>query len=424
MGIITKIRRSTMVVVIIVSGIFLFIKCNNDPGYKTEAGYSDNFKEFAGSATCVSCHKDIYDAHQLTEHYHSSATATEKNIAGSFEKGKNIYVVDQITSVIMEKRDSGFYQVEYLNGKEEKKGRFDIVIGSGRKGQSYLSWAGSRLVQMPITFFTPANNWSNSPGFPVDRVRYNRPITSRCLECHATYAQKISAPQVEPEQFDHNAIIFGVDCEKCHGPAAKHVQFQSQNPQVKEAKFIVNPARLSRQQNIDLCALCHGGRLNKTRPSFQFQAGDTLADFFSISNNPLDAANIDVHGNQFGLLSSSKCFALSQMTCTNCHNTHENEKDKIVLFSQKCIACHSGGHGKVCKMAASIGPAITQNCIDCHMPKQPSRSIAVNLHGSDIPTPVLMRTHLIKIYPEETGRVLKLLEKIMTSKKPIAGAKK
>jgi len=415
-----KIRRSTMVMIILVSCVFLLMKCAGNPGHKTEAGYKDNFKEFAGSAACAGCHKDIFDTHLLTEHYLSSATATETNISGSFEKGKNQFAFDGSSYVLMEKRDSGFYQVHYVNGQEQQNGRFDIVVGSGRKGQSYLSWMGNRLVQMPITFFTPANSWSNSPGYPAGKVVYNRAITSRCLECHSTYFQKISDNSSKLEEFDHNRIVFGIDCEKCHGPAARHVEFQSQNPETKEAKFIVNPATLSRQQNLDLCALCHGGRMDKIKPSFQFQVGDTLTDYFSISKNPMDAGNIDVHGNQLGLLSISKCFTMSQMTCTNCHNTHENEKDKIALFSQRCQSCHTEGHEKLCTMTASIGPVITQNCIDCHMPKQPSHAVAVYLQGSNTPTAALMRTHLIKIYPEETNKVLSRIKKSQVSAKQIS----
>jgi hypothetical protein len=61
--------------------------------------------------------------------------------------------------------------------------------------------------------------------------------------------------------------------------------------------------------------------------------------------------------------------------------------------------------------------AIIQNCIDCHMPKEPSRSIVVFLQGADVPTSVLMRTHLIKIYPGETKKVLANLSRLQKNKK-------
>ena len=92
----------------------------------------------------------------------------------------------------MEKRADGFYQVGYIDGVEKKSQRFDMVIGSGTKGQSFASWNNNHLVQLPITYFTSAGQWSNSPGYP-DKIAFNRPITSRCLECHATFAEKISA---------------------------------------------------------------------------------------------------------------------------------------------------------------------------------------------------------------------------------------
>ena len=410
-----KIKRSVIIITCIAGCVLLLTKCMQKKNKKITIN-KPQYSQFAGSASCAGCHKNIYNSHLLTEHHLSSATVTVSNIMGSFEKERNKFFFHNDTYVAMEKRDSGFYQAEYFNDEEEKNGRFDIVIGSGRKGQSYLSWVGNSLVQMPITFFTAAKSWSNSPGFPIDKARYYRPITSRCLECHATFFDKTSKPAAVPEQFNHDRIIYGVDCEKCHGPAAKHVQFQTENPQIKKANFIINPTHLSRQQNLDLCALCHGGRLNKIKPSFQFQPGDKLADYFSVNKNTVEVTSIDVHGNQLGLLSASKCFMLSQLTCTNCHNTHENENNKIALFSQRCQACHSYGHEKTCKMVSSIGPSITQNCIDCHMPRQPSQTIAVNLQGSDTLTPVLMRTHYIKIYPDETKKVLAYLKKFDAQK--------
>jgi hypothetical protein len=116
--------------------------------------------------------------------------------------------------------------VVYFKGEEKKAMRFDMVIGSGVMGQSFLSWGNNKLYQLPITFFTAANQWSNSPGLRSDKVVINKPVTSRCLECHASYAQGISGPPLEPMEFDHNKIIYGVNCEKCHGPAAKHGRFE------------------------------------------------------------------------------------------------------------------------------------------------------------------------------------------------------
>jgi len=411
--------KVALVICLTVSCIFLLSTCINDSKNKNDVG-QDNYKKYVGSSVCENCHKDVYEKHLQTEHHLSSAPPNGKNISGSFEKGKNVFNFDEVTNVTMEKRDSGFYQVAYRAGREVTKARMDIVVGSGRKGQSYLHWVGNRLVQLPITFFTPANQWSNSPGYLPNKVSFNRPITSRCLECHSTYFETTGVTEMGLDEFDHNKIIYAVDCEKCHGPAAAHVEFHTKNPGIKEAKFIVNPGKLPRERLLDLCALCHGGASKKIKPSFQFQAGDTISNYFTFSPTDPNIANIDVHGNQLGLLSRSKCFTVGNVTCINCHNAHENENGKMQVFSERCMTCHSEGHGKSCKMTTTIGPAITQNCVDCHMPKQPSHAVAVYLEGANTPTPALMRTHYITTYPKESKKVLAIMKK-PNSVKPVKG---
>ena len=403
-----KYRFSALIIVIIFLCMFLFSTCINNENDKTIASPADTrYSLFAGSASCASCHKNIYDSHIQTAHFHTSEIATEKSIKGSFDSGKNTFIYNNGGIVEMKRIGNALYQAAYLHGIEKIKQQFNIVTGSGTKGQTFLTWSGDSLYQLPVSYFTSATAWCNSPGLP-DKIVFYRPITSRCLECHATYAERVS-DQTEPERFDKTRMILGVDCEKCHGPAAKHVEYQTQNPSLKEAKFIINPANFTRRQSLDLCALCHGGRMQKIQPPFQFTSGDRLSDFFRIDTATKDAGNIDVHGNQYGLLAASKCFRNSKtMTCITCHNSHENEQGKVEIFSQRCISCHQDAHSDagICKMTASMGDKIKNKCTQCHMPELPSKAIAVLLQGKDTLTPAKMHTHLIKNYPEETQKVL------------------
>ncbi|MGE5519566.1 MAG: multiheme c-type cytochrome, partial [Candidatus Dadabacteria bacterium] len=390
--------------------------CSSNENQPAPVVQENRFSLYSGSEICANCHKDIYEKHIRTEHHLTSAPVNAKNILGSFSPGKNIFAFDSYTNVTMEKKDSSFYQVEYRNGNEVRREQFDIVIGSGRKGQSYLSWVDQKLVQLPITYFTPAAQWSNSPGYAPYAPVFNRPITSRCLECHSTYVEKVSNTTSRQEAFDHNKIIFAVDCERCHGPAAQHVAYHNK-VKTKTAKYIVNPGKLPRERLLDLCTLCHGGALTKTKPSFSFQPGDTLSNYFSMQTAFQNADNIDVHGNQFGLLALSKCFKMSNLTCTSCHNIHENEQGKLNVFSQRCLNCHDNSHEKQCKMTGTLGTSIKNNCIDCHMPKQMSHAVAVYLQGDDKPTSALMRTHYIKIYPDETKKYLEEIKRSHSSLK-------
>ena len=412
---ILKYRSASITVFIIFLCLFFFTTCMNNTNNQSETTApvsSSEYEQYAGSASCVKCHQSVYESHINTAHFQTSALASAKTIKGSFEPGHNTFSFKNGGVVEMQNKGAVFFQAAYLRGVEKIRQPFDIVTGSGTKGQTYLSWTGDSLYQLPVSYFTSANYWCNSPGMP-NKIVYFRPITSRCLECHTTYAEKVPGSGEDPERFIKGKMILGVDCEKCHGPSAKHVTYQTANPTDTIAKFIINPATFSRQQSLDLCALCHGGRLKKTKPSFEFKSGDNLNDFFIYDALSKDAASIDVHGNQYGLLAASKCFQVSKtMTCITCHNVHENEQQKRELFSQRCISCHNSDHKGdiICKMTKQMGNTINENCTGCHMPQLPSKAIAVLLQGSDTVTPATMHTHLIKNYPDETKKILAYLQ--------------
>lgn len=398
-----------MVLSVLITVACLFSQCEHKEPLTDDVLADDKGRQFIGSASCQGCHKDIYDEHLRTAHFLTSQPGSEEFIKGHFENGKNTYAFNKSVVVAMEQRADGFYQVEYLRGEEKKAKKMDIVVGSGTMGQSSLYWQDHYLFQLPITYFTAADQWSNSPGFP-DRVVFNRVITSRCLECHSTYVKTIPGEEKKPEQFDKNKIIYGVDCEKCHGPAAEHVKFQSANPQDTVARHIINPAIFTRKQKLDLCAMCHGGRLEKTQPSFTYTAGKPLEDFFKIDTSMPDPDNIDVHGNQYGLMRASKCFKGSEvMTCNSCHNVHENEKGKTALFSQRCMSCHTESHVKFCPVQKKMGNKINENCVDCHMPLKPSRAIAVFLPGAQRPLAANIRSHYIAVYEEESKKIAEMM---------------
>jgi len=397
--------KTTIVIATLFTCIFSLTKCIQKKEEEKSVSETQQEIRFAGSAACANCHKEIYATHIHTPHYLTSRPALEKYIKGSFVPGQNIFRYDSDMVVVMEKRDSGFYQVGYFKGQEKIARRFDIAVGSGAKGQTYLYRSGSYLVQLPVSYLTAAGKWANSPQYPTHPVLFNRPITSRCMECHTTYIKKISPAKDVLDKFDQNSIIYGIDCEKCHGPAAKHVEFQTQHPTDTTAKYIVNPGRFTRQQSLDLCALCHSGPIHKTKPSFSFTAGEKLSDYFQIDTTLVNPDSIDVHGNQLGLLRSSKCFRMSAtMTCVTCHNPHQNERENLVVLSQRCMGCHNSTHAPICKMIASIGASIQSNCVDCHMPKMKSKFVTELLPEEKVPTAALIRSHFIKIYPDETKK--------------------
>lgn len=353
---------------------------------------------FAGSDACKSCHRDIFNDTRHTAHYLSSALPDDAHIKGSFAPGKNEFVYNQWMVLVLEKKKDLFVQTAYMNGIPTEQRSFGIVIGSGRKGQTYLYWNKNNLYQLPVSYYAPADDWCNSPGYPLNYIRFDRPIPAACLECHASYAAAHEKKDGSTN-FDKKSIIYGIDCERCHGPAAAHVAFHTQHPNEKIPNSIISTRHLTRQQRLDACALCHSGLRKQLQPAFSFTVGQRLDDF-SVPNYDVDTAGgLDVHGNQYGLLTASKCFKMSaELDCSSCHNVHVNERHEMATFSQRCLNCH--GIHDTCTVKARAGVMLKDNCIDCHMPQLPSKKITLKLASANTATPDLVRTHRVGIYTD------------------------
>jgi hypothetical protein len=98
-------------------------------------------------------------------------------------------------------------------------------------------------------------------------------------------------------------------------------------PNAKPAQqAIINPAKLPRARQIDLCGLCHAGVGVAKAAPFSFVAGNVLANYIEIEK-PKPDEPLDVHGNQLELLERSKCFKSSNMTCSTCHDVHQPQRD-------------------------------------------------------------------------------------------------
>lgn len=295
----------------------------------------------AATASCGSCHQAIVESYQQTPHFLTSSKADSTTIRGSFLKGHNL-LRTAVPDVYfrMEQKGEKFFQTAFDHGRTHSES-FDLVMGSGQRGQSYLYWKGGLLYQLPVSYLALAGGWMNSPGYPDGEVHFDRVIPPPCLECHAT--EGASAGQ----------FLTGITCQKCHGSAEQH-------------SAIRNPASLDRDGKVALCAACHAGLGN--------------------------GAAADVHGNQVGLLRQSNCYRHSpEMSCSTCHDVHRVETD-LSAMSARCMKCHrTSQHSRTVQ---------ADNCIDCHMPKRNSKVITFRTAGALLAQ--TYRTHNIGIFADQS----------------------
>jgi hypothetical protein len=351
-----------------------------------------------GDQACSACHQDKVHSFHQTAHAKTSSLPSAETIRGRFAPGHDtLRTVNPNLVFVMEAGEKSFFQTAHMktSATEElsRSERIDVVVGSGRKGQTYLYWDGDQLFQLPVSYWTDMDGWVNSPGYIDGAADFDRPIVPRCLECHSSSFENQAPPE---NRYSKTGMVLGVSCEKCHGPGSEHVaRFRSASPPADPAEFaIVNPARLSRARQLDVCALCHNGAGESLAAPLGFTPGDDLAKYIAFSRwDP--KARVDVHARQVPLLEASRCFRSSKtMTCTTCHDVHTPQRE-TASFASRCLACHGV---ESCRVFPKLGHAIDTRCVDCHMPLQETGKIVARVDGTTVRPKV--RNHRIAIYPD------------------------
>lgn len=394
----------TVTAVLFVFIIFL-VQCINKKAVPDARGTA-----FAPEQTCRQCHQAIYDSAVTSAHFNASAAATAKNVLGNFNAGHNIFMYDSLTKLVMEQRDSGLYQVLYKNNSPLLARRFDIVFGT-RHAQTSLYWQDDRSFELPVSYYHAVNNWGTSPGFSATIPNFNRLIGTDCFECHSSYishkkntaaGDHYFAADAAVEILDKNSLVLGIGCQRCHGPAAAHVNFHTENPGKQTAGHITANKTLNRQQQLDQCAVCHSGNdKRKIQSRFMLRPGDLLANYFLPAVVADSTRHFDVHGNQFNLLKQSRCFLKSNsITCSTCHNPHGNAAMPAAVYAQKCMGCHQEGSADFCTVKNIAVAELKANCTDCHMPLETSDAISFRVSGSAAVSSYLLRSHRIAVYKE------------------------
>lgn len=356
--------------------------------------------DYAGSASCQKCHGDLSESYVHNAHFNTSALVEGPGMIDSLRLPESEFIFNAQTKVGVEKRNGALYQVAYIDGKEVKAEKIDVIFGSGKSAYTFGFWFGNKLMQMPLNYLPKEHVWVNSPGFPEDQIYFGRPIIARCLECHGSAVTKeiIQTPQLTTEEeFVKGSLIAGVDCERCHGPAATHVRFHEDNPKEKEPHDMVRIKSLPLSRRIDMCAVCHSGiGLQTLTSTFDFKPGDTLKSLPQF--NQYNGGTPDVHGNQKQLLEASPCFKIGKAECLSCHDVHETSKPTLAVYSKKCISCHQGlDHPSIAGKSEAV---LASNCVDCHMPVKDSGTIGFQLSNSKEKLPYRVRTHQIGVYEQ------------------------
>jgi len=403
-------------IVLALIGIVIF-GCNSEPDVSRSGGHaqtpvnadSNTFwihdkkaplpkaisNDYAGSLRCKECHREIYQAYMN----HPMANSIRK-------LGEQTPLEDYLENVHFqaggfdyEIRSEGNStttpprSVEHVERLISTSGEtvleqsvpMHYVVGSGSRGRSFLQQKGQRLFQSPITWYVEKELWDLSPGYmPANHQRFDRTILDKCIACHAGLVNRIDQ---KPHHFDSQNPFreMGISCERCHGPAEKHVQGHLKQS-ITTDQFVVNPAVLPRPEKESICNQCHlAGKLRVARfgkSFFDFRPGMKLDDAWTVFTN----AQVALHDGSAQILShveqmhASQCYLASkeQMGCTNCHDPHRSPatQDKVGFYRGKCLQCHTAPE-TICSEALPIRQQTNgDSCFACHMPRIANSDIA------------------------------------------------
>ena len=200
--------------------------------------------KYVGDKACTHCHAEIaetYRQHPMGRSLSPIATAT---VTGGDERNGRPLFEDQGLEYSIERRDGRVIHKETRRNSSGRiiarnEGEVQYVLGSGRRGLTYLIDRDGFLVESPITWYSQAGRWGLSPGYEEMNYHFDRPVQAACLFCHANRIEPVvggTLNRYRPPIFQGHEI----GCERCHGPGELHVA----HPEIIGGKdmTIVNPA--------------------------------------------------------------------------------------------------------------------------------------------------------------------------------------
>lgn len=352
---------------------------------------------YLGPGACTECHKKKTETFQSTRHFVACCEPNPGKMPKGFEPTLGTVICpDPNVSFEMKREGNDFFQItrrKSSNGTEEFRNKIGLIYGSGGTGDEvYHLWQGNRLQESRVGWLVSKSQWGLSNLDTRAPGDLSRETTVRCLECHNTWIDHVPGTS---NTYRKEAMILGVTCENCHGPAKDHVAHHRANPDDQEGRSIIKPSSLPRDRQIDLCAQCHSNAPRDKGPAFSFRAGDPLEKHFRTNLNSKYWEDDHV-ANQTKYMSLSKCFIKSEkMTCVTCHETHRPEEKETVRKS--CTKCHQPSD---CQERDRLPEAIRSDCVSCHMPQRVWMNVHFHLQGDLYSPPIRRFDHKIGIYPE------------------------
>lgn len=202
---------------------------------------------------------------------------------------------------------------------------------SGATDQLEFRWSWYAGDQVDVTPGQPME--ADGGHFGKLGVLHDGPKVFRCFSCHSDFLPETHG------QLDESRIHAGITCQRCHGPLQAHVDSDGDY-------FNPNWVPTDQLDAVNRCAQCHR------------RADEFTDEELTVENKAI------VRFQPVGMI-QSKCFKMSEMTCTTCHDPHTPMSQQNLDTIDQCAQCHNPA--KTDSVHCSAGEV--DECLACHMPK-------------------------------------------------------
>jgi len=354
-----KIIKLIMLLTVIFGSAAWFVRFDPVSGKPRFQQWSPNSpagtSRYIGDSSCAKCHQNKSRSHASSAMADALATPADAPILRnnpelSFRNGQWTYRISR-------KGNGNLYTI--TDGTNTLTIPILWAFGRGTSGQTYVVRHEGRYYETRVSYFTTLKALDFTPGAPRNLPEslpesIGQPLTvpdaMSCFGCHSTVA-----PGAARFQLDN--FRAGIGCEACHGPGEKHVELMKaavNSDKLPADSAIFNPRRMHPDEmSQQLCGACHRS----------WETVMQMPDKGGMSNVRFQPYRI----------TNSRCYKDpddGRISCTACHDAHENPRHDPVFYDSKCTACHQIKNSPAAKtQTAPACPTGKSGCVTCHMPK-------------------------------------------------------
>jgi tetratricopeptide (TPR) repeat protein len=361
-------------------------------------GASQPAGEYAGSDSCRPCHAGQHSSWRETGMARMFRAYKPENVIGDFDTN-NTHSDERGYLLARMGKDNGlhFFDLRRSDGTWQ---RYPVSYTIGSKWQQAYATElpNGEIHVFPIQYSKLRGEWLNfwkiidPPGSPRTGIPgFHRHTTATAYQVNCTPCHTSQLRLRKPGAWEPANVTFregGINCEMCHGPAARHVEaMKGGKPYSREAMDPpVDFRKIGSREYVGICAQCHmqsamrdpepAGALNfSTEASFVRRYVRRPYTEFSKKAFFKDGRFRETSFIVESFVRSA-CYRRGQAHCGHCHNPHPEDapaNPKSLKFRDEpdrmCLQCHPAYAQNIEAHTRHPASSEASRCVSCHMPR-------------------------------------------------------